>query len=60
MDGNFEINVEVFNNPFAKIMEEIFELDMSNSRELTAAQWSQRSTLARVTERILRPLAPLF
>lgn len=60
MDGNFEINVEVFNNPFARIMEEIFELDLSNSRELTALEWEQRSTLARVAERILRPLAPLL
>lgn len=60
MAGNFEINVEVFDHPFAKVMEEIFALDLTNSTELTREKWSARSKLARLTERILRPLAPLL
>lgn len=60
MGGNFEVNVEVFDHPFARIMEEIFAMDLTNARELTAQEWNQRSRLARVAERILRPLAPLL
>ncbi|RTE47848.1 phospholipase D-like domain-containing protein [Actinobaculum sp. 352] len=58
--GNFEINVEVFDDGFAAAMERIFEVDLLNSHELTREMWESRGPLPRVTERILRPLAPLL
>ncbi|MFP7697100.1 phospholipase D-like domain-containing protein [Trueperella sp. LYQ143] len=60
MAGNFEVNVEVFDHNFAALMEEIFALDLTNSHELTAEKWDKRDRIARITERILRPLAPLI
>lgn len=60
MDGNFEINVEVYDRDFAKLMEEIFELDLTNSHELLPEEWADRGRLARMTERILKPLGPLL
>ena len=60
MDGNFEINVEVYDRDFAKLMEEIFELDLTNSHELLPEVWADRGRLARMTERILKPLGPLL
>ena len=60
MDGNFEINVEIFDHDFASVMEEIFELDLTNSHELLPEVWAERGHLARITERILKPLGPLL
>ncbi len=60
MDGNFEINVEVYDRDFAKLMEEIFELDLTNAHELLPEVWADRGRLARMTERILKPLGPLL
>ena len=58
--GNFEINMEIYAEPFATAMEQIFEVDLDNSHELTRQMWAQRSTIAWVLERVLRPLAPLM
>ncbi len=58
--GNFEINMEVYGESFARAMERIFEVDLANSHELTQQMWGQRSTIAWVLERVLRPLAPLM
>ncbi|MBR5950662.1 MAG: phosphatidylserine/phosphatidylglycerophosphate/cardiolipin synthase family protein, partial [Actinomycetaceae bacterium] len=58
--GNFEVNLEIYNDDFASAMEEIFEVDMGNSRELSLEEWEQRTTLARVTEKIIQPLSPLL
>lgn len=58
--GNFEINLEIFNENVARAMEEIFALDVTNSRELTLEEFNQRSTLARVGERLIGMLAPLL
>ncbi|MFT0848680.1 phospholipase D-like domain-containing protein [Actinomycetaceae bacterium L2_0104] len=58
--GNFEINMEIYAESFATVMEEIFEVDLDNSHELTRQMWAQRSKIAWVLERVLRPLAPLM
>ena len=58
--GNFEINLEIYNDGFAQAMESIFEVDMGNSRELSLEEWEQRGTLVRVTEKIIQPLSPLL
>ena len=56
MAGNYEINVEMFSSQQAAHMERIFLHDLTNARELTAAEWSSRPGAARVVESILRPL----
>lgn len=54
--GNYEINVEMTDSAVAAQMEEIFTVDQSNCRELTLAEWEQRSLVVKFSEAILRPL----
>lgn len=58
--GNYEINVEFFDETLAKHMEEIFANDSTNTRELTLEEWSQRPLIAKLSETILAPLRPLL
>ena len=60
LTGNYEINVEVIDESLAAVQEEIFELDMSNSLELTHSEWEARDVHRKFTELILRPLRPLL
>lgn len=60
MVGNFEINVEIHDTGVAKIMEDIFEMDLTNCRELKLERWEQRRPLSRLAERLMKPLAPFF
>ncbi|ROR72018.1 cardiolipin synthase [Bogoriella caseilytica] len=60
MTGNFEINLEIFDRDLAKHMESVFYVDLTNSRRLTLQEWEARGILARVAERLLKPLAPLL
>jgi len=60
LSGNYEINVEVIDPEFARVMEEIFEVDETNCLELTLAEWEARDVYRRFTERFLQPLRPLL
>lgn len=60
MRGNFEINLEVFDDEFALAMEQIYRVDLENCHELTLEDWDKRSATAKFTEELLRPLAPLL
>ena len=60
MLGNFEVNVEIYDEKLAAEMEEIFEHDSTNARELTLKQWKRRSPLRIFAEVILFPLRPLL
>lgn len=60
LTGNFEINVEIFSRKLARAMEDAFRVDLTNSRRLELSEWNRRSTLARIAERVLRPLGPLI
>ncbi len=60
LSGNYEINIEVVSPDLAREMENIFEMDLSNSVELTADQWNGRSALMKLTEQVLVPLRPLL
>lgn len=60
MAGNFEINLEIFDQDLAHQMEEIFRLDLTNTTELDAKRWAKRSYAARIGEALLRPLGPLL
>jgi cardiolipin synthase len=58
--GNFEMTVEVYSPELARQMEELFEQDKTNARELTLATWAARPWYAKVGERILAPARLLF
>lgn len=58
--GNFEVNVEVYDEAMACQMEDIFSKDTSNTHELTLKEWQQRSLLEKLAETILLPLRPLL
>lgn len=60
LTGNYEINVEVIDEPLAKTLEEIFVTDESNCLELTSGEWEARDLHRKFTEAILAPLRPLL
>ena len=60
MTGNYEINVEIIDAELALEMERIYETDLTNSLQLTLAEWQARDVYARFTEMILKPLRPLL
>lgn len=60
MTGNYEINVEFFDESLAQEMERIFRTDLTNSLQLTLDEWQARDVYARFTESILTPLRPLL
>ncbi len=60
LTGNYEINMEIFDKDLAANMEKIYEVDASNSRELTLHEWESRHVAARISEAILTPLRPFL
>jgi cardiolipin synthase len=58
--GNYEINMEVYNPDVARQMEEIFEVDSSNTVELTLPEWQRRHAMVKFSETVLSPLRPLL
>jgi cardiolipin synthase A/B len=60
LTGNYEINVEIIDESLARVQEDIFELDLSNSLELTHTEWEARDVHRKFTEFVLRPLRPLL
>jgi cardiolipin synthase len=60
MTGNYEINVEFIDPAMAAEMERIFATDLTNSVELTAAEWDGRGVHKKFTELVLAPLRPLL
>ena len=60
LTGNYEVNLEITDPGVAEQMEKVFEVDLSNSRELTLAEWESRSLAAKLSEIVLTPLRPLL
>jgi cardiolipin synthase len=60
MTGNYEINVEIIDASLAEEMERIYRTDLTNTLQLTMAEWQSRDVYARFTEAILTPLRPLL
>ena len=60
MRGNFEINLEVYDRDLAGRMEQIFETDLTNARQLTLEEWESRSMIVRILEELLHPLRWMF
>ena len=58
--GNHEVNLELFSDDQAALMEEVFHQDLSNCRQLHLDDWQARGLLARVGERILARMQPLL
>jgi len=60
LQGNYEINIEVIDEGFAAVLEEIYRADESNCLELTHPEWEARDLHRKFTESILAPLRPLL
>jgi cardiolipin synthase len=58
--GNYEINVEVFSPELAGEMAALFEEDITQANELHHDEWIRRPWIAKVGERVLRPLRGLM
>lgn len=58
--GNFEVNVEFYDEPLARQMEGIFLDDASNTREVTLEEWRRRPLLEKLAETMLLPLRPFL
>ncbi|MGK2875506.1 MAG: phospholipase D-like domain-containing protein [Nocardioides sp.] len=56
LQGNYEINVEVISTDLARVMEDIFLLDESNSLLLSQDEWDARDVHRKFTEMLLQPL----
>lgn len=60
LTGNYEINMEIIDAEMADQMEKIFEVDQTNTLELTKAEWEARDLHRKFTEAVLAPLRPLL
>lgn len=60
LTGNYEINMDIYDETVAAQMEDIFAVDLSNCRELLLEDWERRSPIAKIGELILTPLSPLL
>jgi cardiolipin synthase len=60
LHGNYEINAEIYNEAVAHQLETIFEVDSSNTVEMTWERWRTRHPLAKVSETVLTPFRPLL
>jgi len=60
LTGNYEINLEVHGPELASHLTAVFDLDVDNSEELTAAEWDRRFVGYKACEWLLRPLRPLL
>ncbi len=60
LTGNYEINVEIFDDGVAAHMESVFANDRTNARRLTEGEWLRRPLVAKLSELVLAPLRPLL
>ncbi|WP_435300036.1 phospholipase D-like domain-containing protein [Timonella sp. A28] len=60
LQGNYEINMSIYDTELAETMERVFETDLSNCRQLDLEQWENRSFINKIGEFLLTPLSPLL
>ncbi|WP_159944029.1 phospholipase D-like domain-containing protein [Nocardiopsis sp. FR6] len=60
LTGNYEVNIEIFDEGVAKHLEEVFANDLANCRELTWEEWSGRPLAAKFGESVLAPWRPFL
>nr|BBH85793.1 cardiolipin synthase [Thermosporothrix sp. COM3] len=53
--GNFEINVEIYSEEFARQMHTLFDYDTSDTFELTLEDWAKRPWYVKASEKLLAP-----
>ncbi|MGO1383551.1 MAG: phospholipase D-like domain-containing protein [Arachnia sp.] len=58
--GNYEVNLEILDEPLAAQMEDIFTVDQRNTYELSLEEWRTRSWVAKSTELLLSPWRPIL
>lgn len=58
--GNYEINLDITDDGLNSKMAEVFELDLTNCRELSLEEWVGRPMVMKLSEAILKPLHPLL
>lgn len=57
---NFEVNAFIYDNSFAKTMEESFLLDLEHCNEITITQFENRSLIQKFKESVSRLLSPVL
>ena len=57
---NYEVNLEVYDRNLAEQVERMFELDKTNALEITRHTWTRRPLPAKIAERAISSLEPLF
>lgn len=60
LTGNYEINVEIIDDAFADVLEQVFATDETNALELTMGEWVARDVHRKFTEFVLTPLRPFL
>jgi cardiolipin synthase len=60
LSGNYEINLEMIDRAVNAKMVEVFELDLTNCRELTLDEWVRRHFMLKFSEALLRPFSPFL
>lgn len=60
LTGNYEVNVEIFDDGVAEHFERVFANDTTNARQLTKEEWDNRHFVAKCSELILSPLRPFL
>ncbi|MCY0875395.1 MAG: phospholipase D-like domain-containing protein [Firmicutes bacterium] len=58
--GNHELNIEIFDDGMAALMESVFLSDRQNCRTLALAEWVRRPMAQKLGELVLSPLWPFL
>lgn len=57
--GNYEVNLELYSDTQAALMEDVFAADLSNCRQLTLEEWQERPRRVVLVEKLLAGFQPL-
>lgn len=60
LTGNYETNLEIHDEEVAARMQEIFDVDSGNCRQLTLTEWKSQNPAAKFSELVLIPLRPFL
>lgn len=60
LQGNYEINMSIYDSDLAYTMERVFESDLSNSVQMDLEAWEQRPAINKLGEFLIAPLSPLL
>ncbi len=60
LQGNYEINMSIYDRDLAQTMEKVFSMDLGNCRRLDLDEWESRPLINRIGEALLAPLRPLL